>query len=324
MIEGEAIAPPNIAIVKYWGKRGEKKLNLPLNPSFSVSLDGLYARTKVILEEGYGKDIVIVNSTPLNDREVVDYAGRVLDQFRKKSGKTFHAKIFSDINFPKSVGLASSAAGISSLVYALNEALGLGLSQRELSIIARIGSGSACRSTLGGFVVWEKGQKDDGSDSFCYQVFPEDHWPDLVDVIGIVSDKEKRISSRIGMQTSVETSYLMESRLKFIDNTFSQVLESVRRRDEKKFFELLMRHSNNMHAVILDSWPSFFYLNDISIDIMKWVQDFGNAGYTFDAGPNPHIFTTRKYLSDVISFLDSKGLKYIVSKPGQGPKVLHS
>lgn len=323
-VEGEAIAPSNIAIVKYWGKRN-KELNLPLNSSISISLRDLYARTKVIFDSSFDKDIVIINGKLMSIEESREYAGKVLNFFREKYIKSnVHAKIISETNFPPSAGLASSAAGIAALVFAINEAFSLNLDQRELSKIARIGSGSACRSTVGGFVVWEKGKRDDGEDSYCYQIFPETYWDNLVDVIAIVNEEKKEISSRQGMETTVESSYLLKCRLEFVEKTFNDVIDSIRNKDEKKFYELMMRHSNSMHAVILDSWPSFFYLNDLSFKIIRWVQEFGHAGYTFDAGPNAHIFTTKKYLNEVINFLEDIKVKYIISGPGQGPKVLHS
>ncbi|ARM76650.1 diphosphomevalonate decarboxylase [Acidianus manzaensis] len=323
-IEGEAIAPSNIAIIKYWGKRN-KELNLPLNSSISISLNNLYAKTKVIFDTSLDKDIVEINGKRLSDEESSKYSGRILKIFRENYiKKKIYAKVISETNFPSSAGLASSAAGIAALVYAINDAFSLNLDPKILSKIARIGSGSACRSAFGGFVVWNKGEKDDGEDSYCYQIFPEDYWEDLIDIIALVSEGKKDISSREGMETTVNSSYLLNCRLKFIDETFNDIIDSIKRKDEKKFYELTMRHSNSMHAVILDSWPSFFYLNDVSFKIMKWVQDFGNAGYTFDAGPNAHIFTTKKHVNEVINFLENNNIKYIISGPGHGPKVLHS
>ncbi|MBB5254245.1 diphosphomevalonate decarboxylase [Sulfurisphaera ohwakuensis] len=320
-LEAEAIAPSNIAIIKYWGKRNEE-LNLPLNSSLSITLSGLEVRTRIIFSKEFVKDEVYINGEKAKDEEVREYSGRVLNIFRKLYGQEIYAKVESWSNFPKSIGLASSAAGIAALVYAANEALELGLSQKELSKIARIGSGSACRSTAGGFVLWEKGERDDGEDSYCYSLFPETHWRELVDIIAIVSERSKKISSREGMIITSKTSNLMKCRLKFIEETLPKVIKSIEERNEEEFYYWLMRHSNSMHAVILDSWPSFFYLNDTSLKIMEWTQEFGKAGYTFDAGPNPHIFTTEKYKDEVISFLNSIGVnKIIISKVGSGPKV---
>ncbi len=322
MRKAKVEAPSNIAIVKYWGKR-EASLNLPLNSSFSVTLDALKVVTEVTVEDGPGKDELYINNEPVTGEEFEEYAGRVLKAFRSLYGE-FHAAIRSVSNFPKSAGLASSAAGIAALVFALNEALGLNLSQRELSKIARIGSGSACRSTAGGFVLWEKGVRDDGEDSVCYQVFPETHWPELVDVIGLVGKEKKKVSSRKGMMR-VSSSPLTECRLKFVEETLPKVIDAVKRRDEQEFYYWTMRHSNSMHAVILDSWPSTFYLNDVSLALMERVQESGIAGYTFDAGPNPHVFTTEKHLDEVKEIMREVGIReVVVSRVGQGPKVLES
>jgi diphosphomevalonate decarboxylase len=323
ILEGEAIAPSNIAIVKYWGKRNSE-LNLPLNSSISISLDGIYAKTKVVFDSNFNEDKIIINGKELGIKEKQDYATKVLNIFRNIYGKKIYALVNSTTNFPESSGLASSAAGIAALVYAANSALNLNLTQKDLSIIARIGSGSACRSTVGGFAFWEKGVKDSGEDSFCYQIFPENYWEDLVDIIAIISTQKKKISSRLGMQTSVNSSTLMKCRLEFIERTIPEVINSIKEKNEKKFFELTMRHSNSMHAVILDSWPSFFYLNDKDLEIMRWIQDYGKAAYTFDAGQNAHIITLQQYADVVLDFLKSINVeKIIVSKVGHGPIVLH-
>lgn len=315
------IAPSNIAIIKYWGKRGDEKLNLPLNSSLSITLDEqLSVITRISLHD---KDEIIINNKVLSANEMREYAGRVIQKFRSIASKDFHVKVESNAKFPINAGLASSAAGIAALTFGLNELLELNLPLKELSKIARLGSGSACRSMFGGFVIWERGVRDDGEDSYCYQLFPKDYWKELVDIIVIVSEEEKKVSSRRGMMRSVETSELMECRLKFIEKTFNEVIDAIRNKDEKKFYYYVMRHSNSMHAVILDSWPSFFYLNDISLKIMEWIQDFGKAAYTFDAGPNPHIFTTERNVKEIIEFLSTLNVKrIIISRVGEGPKLL--
>ncbi|MEM0294413.1 MAG: diphosphomevalonate decarboxylase [Saccharolobus sp.] len=313
-------APSNIALIKYWGKRGDERLNLPLNSSLSITLDDqLSVITKISLSD---KDLIIVNGKILSEEESKEYAGRVIEKFREISNKDFHVRIESYAKFPVNAGLASSAAGVAALTFGLNELLGLDLSLKELSKIARIGSGSACRSMFGGFVMWERGVRDDGEDSYCYQLFPSDHWRELVDIIVIVSEEEKKISSRKGMIRTTQTSELVECRLKFIEKTMKELIDAIKNKDEKKFYYYVMRHSNNMHAVILDSWPSFFYLNDTSLKIMEWIQDFGKAAYTFDAGPNPHILTTENNVSEILNFLNTLNVKrVIISRVGEGPKL---
>ncbi|MEM3226445.1 MAG: diphosphomevalonate decarboxylase, partial [Saccharolobus sp.] len=268
------------------------------------------------------KDLIIVNGKILSEEESKEYAGRVIEKFREISNKDFHVRIESYAKFPVNAGLASSAAGVAALTFGLNELLGLDLSLKELSKIARIGSGSACRSMFGGFVMWERGVRDDGEDSYCYQLFPSDHWRELVDIIVILSEEEKKISSRKGMIRTTQTSELVECRLKFIEKTMKELIDAIKNKDEKKFYYYVMRHSNNMHAVILDSWPSFFYLNDTSLKIMEWIQDFGKAAYTFDAGPNPHILTTENNVSEILNFLNTLNVKrVIISRVGEGPKL---
>ncbi|MEM0131443.1 MAG: diphosphomevalonate decarboxylase [Saccharolobus sp.] len=313
-------APSNIALIKYWGKRGDERLNLPLNSSLSITLDDqLSVITKISLSN---KDLIIVNGKILSEEESKEYAGRVIEKFREISNKDFHVRIESYAKFPVNAGLASSAAGVAALTFGLNELLGLDLSLKELSKIARIGSGSACRSMFGGFVMWERGVRDDGEDSYCYQLFPSDHWRELVDIIVILSEEEKKISSRKGMIRTTQTSELVECRLKFIEKTMKELIDAIKNKDEKKFYYYVMRHSNNMHAVILDSWPSFFYLNDTSLKIMEWIQDFGKAAYTFDAGPNPHILTTENNVSEILNFLNTLNVKrVIISRVGEGPKL---
>ncbi|MEM3245112.1 MAG: diphosphomevalonate decarboxylase, partial [Metallosphaera sp.] len=144
-MEAEAVAPANIAVVKYWGKRN-KQLNLPLNDSLSITLESLQVRSKVTFDENLNHDEIFVNGERLSDYETREYAGRVLEIIRKLYGKRVFARIESTSNFPSSAGLASSAAGIAALTFASNAALNLGLDDKELSKIARVGSGSACRS----------------------------------------------------------------------------------------------------------------------------------------------------------------------------------
>ncbi len=321
-LEAEAVAPSNIAIVKYWGKR-DRELNLPLNSSLSISLDSLWVRSRVTFDESLDKDEVIINGKRLSENEVREYAGRVLRRFRDLYGKELFARVESTTNFPSSAGLASSAAGIAALTYASNAALGLGLSNRELSKIARVGSGSACRSMFGGFVKWNRGELESGDDSFCEEIFPPDHWPDLVDIIPIFGEEKKKVSSRTGMENTATSSALMRCRLQFIEETFNEVIDAIRTRNASKFFQLTMRHSNSMHAVILDSWPPMNYLNEKSFRVMEWVVEFGKAAYTFDAGPNPHIFVLEKDVDEVLKFLNEVGsTKTIVSRVGKGPYLI--
>jgi len=318
----------NIALVKYWGKRNEK-LVLPQEGSVSVTMDEtLKTRTTVLFSEKLKEDELWLNGKKVNlDNSEAKERLRILDLIRKKAGIKEKAKIASLNCFPTETGFASSAAGLAALTLASVKASGLRLSLKEISILARLGSGSACRSIFGGFVEWKRGKKKDGSDSFAFQFAPPSHWPELRNLITIVSYEKKRISSRVGMRATVKTSILYPARLKYLPSLIKKVKKAILNRNFHLLAELVMRESNNLHAVMLDTWPPLFYLNDISKEIIFTILDLNQkegkniAFYTFDAGANAHVFTLKKYEKKVKKALFKiRGIKKIlVAKVGQGP-----
>ena len=205
--------------------------------------------------------------------------------------------IVSENNFPTAAGLASSAAGFAALVRAIADLYILPHSPSILSRIARQGSGSACRSVFGGYVAWEMGEKDDGSDSLAEQVAPASHWPEMRAAILVVSAAKKGISSTSGMQSTVASSELFIHRARnVIPDRMKRMKEAIKQKDFSTFAELTMRDSNQFHAVCLDTFPPIFYLNDISRGIIRLVEELNRiagkavAAYTFDAGPNAVIY----------------------------------
>ncbi|MGB9598849.1 MAG: diphosphomevalonate decarboxylase [Minisyncoccales bacterium] len=321
----------NIALVKYWGKRDEE-LILPQEGSLSVTMDEtLRTRTSVLFSEKLKEDQVWINNQriDLNDKEIKERF-RLLDEIRKKTKIREKALIVSLNCFPSDAGFASSAAGLSALALCLVKASGLKASLREISIFARLGSGSACRSVLGGFVEWKRGKKKDGSDSFAHQIAPASHWPDLINLIALVSEEKKKVSSRAGMRETVKTSILYPARLKYLPSLLKKVKKAILKRDFQSLAQLIMRESNNLHAVMLDTWPPLFYLNELSKEIIFTVLELNKkekkniAAFTFDAGPNAHIFTLKKYEKKVKdALLKIKGVKKIlVAKIGSGPKEI--
>ncbi|MBU0530693.1 MAG: diphosphomevalonate decarboxylase, partial [Nanoarchaeota archaeon] len=170
-MKASAVANANIALVKYWGKR-DKKLMLPNNGSISMTVDGMNTHTTVEFDSKYEKDIVIINGEELQDEDTFKH----IDLIREKAGIQDKAKVVSNNNFPTAAGLASSASGLAALSVAGAKAAGLDLDKKELSMLARRGSGSASRSVYSGFVEWHRGEKDDGTDSYAEQIAPQDHW----------------------------------------------------------------------------------------------------------------------------------------------------
>ncbi|MEK6923713.1 MAG: diphosphomevalonate decarboxylase [Candidatus Micrarchaeota archaeon] len=324
-------ATANIAVVKYWGKRDEK-LVLPQNGSLSFTMDGqLKTRTSVMFSNKFKEDEFWLNGAKvdLKEKEVAERVVQ-LDLVRKKAGITDKARIVSINCFPTAAGFASSAAGLAALACAASKAAGLTLSDRELSMLARRGSGSACRSVLGGFVEWRKGEKPDGSDSFAEQIAPAAHWPELRNVIVVVDAGKKKVSSRAGMKQTVATSALYKARMDYLPATIDAMKKAVLAKDFPTFAELTMRESSNMHAVMLDTTPPITYLNDWSKEIMHGVNALNAAagkvvaGYTFDAGPNAHVYTLEKDVAAVRKMLEGvEGVrKVMVCRVGEGPKYL--
>ncbi|MBW0474799.1 hypothetical protein O181_014514 [Austropuccinia psidii MF-1] len=340
-------APVNIAVIKYWGKR-DSNLILPTNSSLSVTLDqsDLRSTTTARLLDVEGPDRLWLNGVEqiinANSR-----LGKCLEGMRQLKTKAEQTKslelgndhlpesrrailIASENNFPTAAGLASSASGFAALAFTLSKLYALSLSPSELSMIARQGSGSACRSIFGGFVAWEMGSIDDGSDSMAVEVANQAHWADLEALICVVSDLKKGTSSTSGMEATVNTSELLQHRIKnVVPERMKGMKAAIIAKDFDKFAELTMADSNQFHAVCLDTTPPIFYLNDVSRAIIAVVEELNRssraegdgyvAAYTFDAGPNAVIYAPKRNMRKVINLI----LRYFPlpdSTPFQDPK----
>ncbi|GAA5914155.1 hypothetical protein JCM6882_004941 [Rhodosporidiobolus microsporus] len=327
--EATCTAPVNIAVVKYWGKRNTS-LILPTNSSLSVTLDQDHLRSltsaRAIHKEGAGgKDRLWLNG----EEEEIQEGGRTarcLSEMRQLRKQVESANpslpplthlplhIASENNFPTAAGLASSASGLSALIATLSTLYDLpanGVSTSTLSRIARQGSGSACRSMFGGYVAWEQGQEEDGSDSVAVQVADADHWPDLHALILVVSDKKKGTPSTAGMQRTVATSALLQHRIKHVvPARMERISSAIRARDFDAFAKETMADSNQFHAVCLDTAPPIFYMNDVSRAIIQVVEELNRASvaagqgfkaaYTYDAGPNAVLYVQEKDVALVL------------------------
>lgn len=220
-------------------------------------------------------------------------------------------RIESENNFPTAAGLASSAAGYSCLVYTLATLYGLE-NDIELSSLARMGSGSACRSIYGGFVQWQRGSADDGHDSIAVQLAPANHWQDLELLILVVNDARKKTSSTSGMSRSVATSPLLKHRAEIVvPQRIDEMKAAIAGKDFNKFAQLSMQDSNQFHAVCLDTYPPCVYLNDVSHAVINavhnynaaWGDDHTRVGYTFDAGPNACILILKENVPHFVEYL---------------------
>lgn len=282
-----AIAHPNIAFIKYWGNR-DKTLRLPENGSLSMNLAELTTRTQVIFDSNLPADIFDLNG----QRQSGQAAQRVfahLNVMRGLRGIGTKAYVKSENNFPAGAGIASSASAFAALTVAGIRALGIELSERDLSRLARRGSGSACRSIPGGFVEWYRGATD--VDSYAVSIAPTEHWA-LSDLIAVVDDRHKGTGSTEGHEMA-KSSPLQTARVTDAERRINLCRDAIQNKDFALLAEMIELDSNLMHAVMMTSTPSLLYWNPFTVELMRAVKDWRKSGipvaYTIDAGPNVHL-----------------------------------
>lgn len=221
--------------------------------------------------------------------------GIAQNKLTDKSVLGYKLHICSVNNFPTAAGLASSAAGYACFVYTLATLYGLG--NEELTTIARLGSGSACRSIYGGFVQWKKGELDDGSDSIAVQIAPASYWPEMHVLILVVSDERKKVGSTVGMRLATENSELLQFRANHcVPKHIEEIKKAILKRDFPTFGEITIRESNQFHAICLDTYPPCVYMNDQSHSVSRFIHKYNeNAGEVRVSRTNLFLRITRIY-----------------------------
>lgn len=290
IMKATAKAHTNIALIKYWGKRDESFI-LPTNNSLSLTLDGFSTTTSVEFREDLSEDIFTLDDKRITGVEY-DRVRSFLDLIRNLSDKTLYADVHSINDVPTAAGFASSASGFAALAGAATRAMGLQLSDYELSRITRQGSGSACRSIYGGFAEWQQGVKTDGSDSYAVPVAPVEHWDIRVAAVVLSADM-KKVSSREGMRRTVDTSAFFQSWVDSIPNDLEQIKQGIQERDFEKVGQIAEANCLRMHATTLGANPPFTYWADTTMTVMQAVQSLREGGisayFTIDAGPNVKV-----------------------------------
>lgn len=309
------IAPVNIAVIKYWGKRNEE-LILPLNDSISATLDTsvMCAKTSVCASPKFIEDILWLNGKKesFSNQRLQNCLKEIKNRAAQEKStddvlRTWKVHICSENNFPTAAGLASSAAGYACLVSALAKLYKV---KSDVSSIARLGSGSACRSVYGGFVRWHAGLKPDGSDSIATQIADSKHWPEMRALILVVGESKKKISSTKGMKRTADTSDLLKYRVEHcVPKRTEEICQAITERNFNKFAEITMKDSNQFHAICLDSYPPYTYTTEVSHKIVELVHSYNEicgevkVAYTFDAGPNACLYLLEKEVPKVLSVI---------------------
>ncbi|MDR2661017.1 MAG: diphosphomevalonate decarboxylase [Lactobacillaceae bacterium] len=306
--QAKSKAYTNIALTKYWGKRDEK-LNLPTTSSIGLTLDHFSTTTSIEFNPELKKNIFYLDNQKTESEKI----NKVLNFVQAKYNIDMFAKIESFNNVPLSSGFASSASAFAALAYAIDSALGLGLSKPKISEIARIGSGSASRSIFNGFSLWDKdsGTADELMDKVNFDI----------QIIDLIANEEiKAISSSLGMQ-------LAQTSLHYQDWVYQSAIDTknmitaIYNIDLEQIGFIAEKNALSMHLLNRTAKKPFDYFTKQTNDILERIKALRNNGVlafaTIDAGPNIKIITNSHNSNLVLNEFNDISKK-IVQKPGLG------
>lgn len=313
-----ATAHPNIALIKYWGKRDES-LVLPAAGSLSLTLDVFPTTTTVTLSTDPA-DVVWHNGA-VAGREFTRRVGGLLDTVRQRAHSDSHALVVTHNSVPTGAGLASSASGFAALAVAAAAAYGLELDTRQLSRLARRGSGSASRSLIDGLAVWHAG---DDESSFAEPVAG----PALGMIAVVIDDRRKAISSRDAMRLTAATSPYYDAWVAATAADLDAMLAALARDDFTAVGELTESNALRMHAAIAGSRPPVRYLTAASLTVFELVAQLRAEGLpvyaTADAGPNVVVLCRQRDLDRAARALAARvpQFRLIPARPGRGAHLV--
>ncbi|MEG9327866.1 diphosphomevalonate decarboxylase [Salinimicrobium catena] len=336
-------SPSNIALVKYWGK---KENQVPANPSISFTLDSCRTTTTLSFqkkENAEGFDFELF------------FEGEKKESFRPKIQKFFERievylpflkeyrfKVETSNSFPHSSGIASSASGMSALALCLmslekqlDPEMNSEYFTRKASFLARLGSGSACRSIEGGLVNWGEHQNIPGtSDLYGIKYSHEVHenFRNYQDTILLVDKGEKQVSSTLGHDLMNGHPYA-ERRFQQAHENLDLLKGIFESGDLSEFIKVVESEALTLHAMMMTSQPYFLLMKPNTLEIINKVFDFrARTGmhlcFTLDAGANVHLLYPEKEKKETLEFIKSEMLQfcengqYIADNVGSGAKQL--
>lgn len=318
-----ASAPSNLAFVKYWGRK-DGILRLPINASISMCLSGLLTNTAVQFKPDLEADKLVINGRQTQGKSFEKFV-KHLDRIREMAGeRELKAEVVTENSFPSSTGLSSSASGFAALSLAASKALGLDLSEEELSILARKGSGSACRSIPDGIVYWHDGDTDE--ESYAKSIYPPDYW-DICDLVAIVNSGEKKVSSSDGQELAA-TSPFFEARKSTMPSKIKDCLNILKRKDFTAFGELCESEALELHCIMLSSRPPLIYWEPATLMLIKLCHELREQGlevyFSINTGQDVHLLVLKKDLNRLKEIIDN--LPYvretIVNFPSNGARIV--
>jgi len=330
-------SPSNIALVKYWGKKG---FQIPSNASLSFTLSNCHTTTELHWAEDENTDVSVYLDNELNEgfkpkvTKFFDHVSTLYPVLKK-----FKYDIYTTNTFPHSSGIASSASGMSALALctcSLLESIGQ-LNKpffEEASNLARIGSGSASRSVFGGLVEWGEHPEFEGShDSYAVpfmQAHPVFH--NYQDTILLVHEGQKSVSSTVG-HGLLDIHPFSAQRFQVAQDNMSKLKDILQKGDLDSFTELIESEALMLHGLMMTSTPSFILMLPNTLSIIQKIQAFRkqndcHIAFTLDAGANVHMLYPEKDIDKAQKLIDTElaalcaNGKYICDNVGHGPEQL--
>jgi diphosphomevalonate decarboxylase len=284
-----AYAHTNIALIKYWGKRAAE-LNLPATGSLSLTLNNFGTETQ-ITHWNEPEDAFFLDGQSVTGQEA-ERVFRFLDLFRRPASPNQKCVIRSTNHVPTAAGLASSASAFAALALAANRAFDRSFTDRELSIYARQGSGSAARSIYGGFVRMHAGEGDDGLDSFAEKVESPDPFKPALLVVKCAVGR-KKVGSTQGMTHTSETSPYFPAWVETHLEDLDAATRFVKSGQLEQLGEVMEFSTLKMHATAMAARPGLWYLSPTTWRVLNHVRDLRDQGarcfFTMDAGPHVKV-----------------------------------
>jgi len=313
-----AQAQPNIALIKYWGKRNSGR-NLPATGSLSLTLESLWTRMSVRFAEGPGEDRLYVDG--INNDSMLGRVTGCLDRLCGAARPA--ATVESTSNFPIGAGLASSAAAFASLVTAAAAATGQAHDRQTLARLAGAASGSAARSLYPGIVELKVDDREIGVTSIANA----DEWPLRV-VVAITDESTKRLGSGEAMLRSAATSPFYSAWVERQEADLEVARNAVLKRNFEQLAAVSEHNCLKMHSVMWTARPAIVYWNQATLACMEAVRDLQKYGvpvfFTIDAGPQVKAVCLAEVEGRVIEMLSSTAgvRRVLASGLGEGARVL--
>ena len=331
-------APSNIALVKYWGKKGKQ---LPANPSISLTLNNCKTITKLAFEKkendgNFSFDLLFEGQPKESFRPKIEKFFERVEEYLPFL-KDYHFTIDTQNTFPHSSGIASSASGMAALAVnlmslekELNPAMTEDEFNRKASFLARLGSGSACRSIEGNVVIWGSHDETPHSSNlygFSFEGFHE-VFKNYQDTILLVDKGEKQVSSTIGHDL-MHGHPFAHQRFEQAHDNLSKMKEALAKGDLDAFIKITESEALTLHAMMMTSMPYFILMKPNTLEIINRIWKFRAETaipvcFTLDAGANVHVLYPENVSSKVLEFIKNelvgycKNSQYICDEIGAG------